>query len=146
MKELTLKDKELLVTLLERHYTIKEKSFINAIASNDEERLDLTLKAYTMGAERTNTPTNVPTNTSVVVINSLHAKLQFIKAIKEAKGLPVKEAKDLADQMLITREGSSGEFYSLPFTIGDSMDSKFSKAQWSMICGCLGHDMVCRYV
>lgn len=146
MKELTLKDKVSLVSFLESHYTIKEKNFINAIASNDEEKLNLTLKAYAIGAELVNAPTNVQTNRSVVVIDILHSKLQFVKAIKEAKGLPLKEAKDLADQLLITKEESFRESYSSPFIIGDSMDSKFSEGQWEKICRSMVNDMVWRYV
>lgn len=150
MKELTIKDKESLVTLLEKHYVIKEKNFINAIASNDEERLDLTLKAYTMGAEQKNTPTNVPTNTnvstSVVVIDNLYSKIQFIKAIKEATHLNIKEAKDYADNILIYREGTFGISYSKPFKIGDSMDSIFTKEQWEKVCASLGDNMEWRYV
>lgn len=150
MKELTTNDKKSLVALLERHYTIEEKNFINAIASNEEEKLNLTLKAYAIGAEQINTPTNVPTNTnvstSVVVINNLYSKIQFVKAIKEVKNLPLKEAKDYADRMLIYREGAFGTSYSNPFIIGDSMDSMFTKDQWAKVCASLGDNMEWKYV
>ena len=146
MKELTTKDKESLVAPLEKHYTIKEKKFIDAIASNKEEKLNFTLKAYAIGAEQMNTPKDVPTNTSVVVINRLYAKLQFVKAIKDVKNIGLKEAKDLADQILIYREGAFGECYSSPFIIGDSMNSKFTKVQWEEICGYLNHEMAWEYV
>lgn len=148
MKELTLKDKESLVNLLERHYTIKEKNFIIAIASNDEERLDLTIKAYVIGAEQKNTPTNtnVSTDTLIVVIYNLFSKIRFVKAVREVMGKPLKEAKDYAEQILIYREGTFGTSYSEPFRIGDSMDSIFTKDQWTKICASLGDDMVWRYV
>lgn len=146
MKELTIKDKAALVDLLERHYTIKEKNFINAIASNDEERLNLTLKAYTMGAERIDTPTNVSTKTSVVAITKLYSKIQFVKAVKEVKNISLKEAKDFADELFILIEGSFGEFCSLPFIVGDSMDSKFSEEQWADVCKCLSNNMYWEYV
>ena len=152
MKELTLKDKESLVILLERHYAIKEKNFINAIASNDEERLDLTLKAYTIGAERINTPTNVPTNTNVsaktlvVVINNLYSKTQFIEAVKEAKNLSTKEAMNYANQMFIEKKGKSEQFYSKPFMVGDFKDSIFTSDQWAKICAFLEDNMEWQYV
>lgn len=149
MKDLTTKDKESLVALLERQYTIKEKNFIDAIASNEEEKLNLTLKAYVIGAERKNTPTNVPTNTNVsliVVINNLYSKSQFIKAIKEVKNLRLTEAKDYADHMLIHREGSFGTSYSKPFMVGDYKDSIFTSDQWAKICASLGDNMEWKYV
>ena len=152
MKELTLKDKESLIALLERHYTIKEKNFIKAIASNDEERLDLTLTAYAVGAEQINTPTNVPTtlvptNTSVVVINTLYSKLRFVKAIQEAKGIRLQEAKNHADHMLIEYEGTLvGQFYSKPFHVGNFSDSIFTSDQWKKICDDLGNNMEWQYV
>lgn len=144
MKELTTKDKESLVALLGKHYAIKEKSFINAIASNEEEKLNLTLKAYAMGAEQMNTPTNVPTK--VVVIDRLSSKLQFIKAVKEAKNIGLKEAKDYADHMLIECKGTSAQFYSKPFMIGDSMDSIFTSDQWEKIRKYLENDIIWKYV
>lgn len=127
MKELTTKDKGSLVALLEKHYAIKEKNFIDTIASNEEEKLNLTLKAYAIGAEQMNTPTNVPTK--VVVIDKLCSKLQFVKAVKEAKSVGIKEAKDYADHMLVECKETFGQFYSKPFMIGDSMDSIFTSDQ-----------------
>lgn len=147
MKELTIRNKASLVALLESHYTIKEKCFIDAIASNEEEKLNLTLMAYAIEAEPMNTPTNVPTDPfKCAVINKLYAKLRFVKAIKEVKNLSLKEAKDLADQLLINREGTFEEFYSEPFIIGDSLDCKFTETQWEEICGYLEGDMIWKYV
>lgn len=148
MKELTTNDKRSLVSLLEKYYVIEEKNFIDAIASNEEERLNLTLKAYAMQPKYINTPTNVPTNTQVVVINKMQSKLRFVKAIKEVmkENMSLREAKDLADQLLTFKEGEFGECYSEPFIIGDSMDSKFTKKQWAEICECLAGDMIWKYV
>lgn len=144
MKELTTKDKESLVALLEKHCAIKEKNFINAIASNEEEKLNLTLKAYAIGAEQRNPPTEE--STKVVVIERLCSKLQFIKAVKEIKGMGIKEAKDYADNMLIECKGTFGQFYSEHFMIGDSVDSIFSEEQWAKISECLKDGMFWRYV
>lgn len=144
MKELTTKDKGSLIALLEKHYAIKEKSFIDAIASNEEEKLNFTLKAYAIGAEQMNTPTNVPTK--VVVIDRMFSKLQFIKAVKEAKNTGIKEAKDLVDQLIIEHKEHFVEFHSKPFIIGNSMDSIFSEDQWAKISECLKNDILWRYV
>lgn len=152
MKELKIREKASLVALLESHYTIKEKNFIDAIASNEEEKLNLTLMAYAIEAEPMNTSTNVPTTPvptdplKCAVINKLYSKLQFVKAVKEVKNLSLKEAKDLADQLLIREEETSEKYYSEPFTIGDSMNSKFTKKQWEEICERLWGDMFWKYV
>lgn len=151
MKELAMNHKASLVALLESHHAIKEKNFIDAIASNEEEKLNLTLMAYAIEAEQMNTPTNVPmtlvqTKTSIVVIDELHSKLQFVKAIEIAKDLPIKEAKDYADHMLIEQKGMYGQFYSKPFMIEDYMDSIFTEEQWEKICEYMKDDMSWKYV
>ena len=149
MKELTLKDKSSLVTLLEKHYTIKEKHFINAIASNEEEKQTLTLVAYAMGAEQRGTKVDATSNVSTVVINKLCSKLAFVKAIKEAKNIGLREAKDIADSLLTAIRGNDGtisEFCSTPFLVGNSLDCQFSEKQWTQICFELGNGIDWKYV
>ena len=149
MKQLTLHDKKVLMGMLHKHYTINESAFIKAIAQNEEEEVELTLKAFSL-AQRTqeakaklmigkSTTSNSPY--ASVQITKLSGRLQLVKAVKDITKWSLKEAKDFVDTIVsFKRIPATGifEYAYKPFRIGPN--ERITVRQWKAIAGAIPND------
>ena len=129
MVTLTLQDKKTLMGMLQKHYSINESAFIKAIAQNEEEEVELTLKAFSL-APRTQ-ESNFEFKT--VQIDYVDGKLTLIKAIKETTHLGLAECKAIGDQIVSFTTG--GGYVFTPFKVGvNNKVYTFTTSQWTAIC------------
>ena len=135
-KYLTLEEKQSLVNMLQKHYTIEEGPFISNLAEYDEEKVELTLKAFSLKGRtleaKAKLATSVSTkNLGIVQIDHFEYKLCLIKYVKECTNIGLKEAKELVDT-LISRF-SDGTHVWNPFKVGEEKDCKFTMKDWTTI-------------
>lgn len=134
MVTLTLQDKKALMEMLRKHYSIDESAFIKAIAQNEEEEVELTLKAFSL-AQRTQ---EAEFAFRIVQIDHLNVgalyncKSTLIKAMKESTKLGLAECKAIADK--IVSFGKDKLLFN-PFKIGVSNKVyTFTESQWLALC------------
>lgn len=140
-KYLTLEEKQSLVNMLQKHYTIEEGPFISNLTEDNEEKVELTLKAFSLKGRtleaKAKLATSVSTkNLGIVQIDHLKEKLCLIKCIKECTNVSLKDAKELVDA-LVSRF-SDGTYVWNPFKVGDEKDCKFTMKNWTAIAFNLG--------
>ena len=140
-KYLTLEEKQSLVNMLQKHYAIEEGPFISNLTEDDEEKVELTLKAFSLKGRtleaKAKLATSVSTkNLGIVQIDHLEDKLYFIKYVKECKNISLKDAKELVDA-LVSRF-SDGTYVWNPFKVGDEKDCKFTMKNWAAIAFNIG--------
>lgn len=137
MKKLTLNEKQIIVRMLNKHYTIDPAAIvvINMAADNAEQMTELTLKAFSMVGKPKNdaiphyskpTASNFPY--SVIKIDNLGSKLQLVKAIRDITQCNFKEAKRTADA-IVTAQYS--KYIYNRFVIGPK--GIFSVLEWERI-------------
>lgn len=143
MVTLTLQDKKALMEMLHKHYSIDESAFIKAITENEEEEVELTLKAFSL-AQRTQEAKAklVQEDNSefqTVQIDHLDSKLALVKAIKETTELGLVECKAIADQ--IVSFSTDAKYVFTPFKVGVNNNGSirtgfctFTTSQWLAIC------------
>lgn len=142
MVTLTFQDKKTLIEMLSKHYTIEESAFIKAIAQNEEEEVELTLKAFSLKAKSKVAVQQVIEEHDIVNIDNIPdatvkighlgvSKLCLIKAVKETTHIGLEIAKSKIDQ--IVGFGSNGQFMFVPFKVGSTSSCLFTKEQWLTI-------------
>lgn len=142
MKQLTFQDKKTLIEMLSKHYTIDESAFIKAIAQNEEEEVELTLKAFSLTQRTQEAKAKLVQEDNfefrVVQIDHFNngsmfdCKIAFIKAIKETININLVECKAIVDQIMSF--GKDKPLFN-PFKVG--MNNKvytFTLNQWLAIC------------
>lgn len=141
MVTLTLQDKKELMDMLCKHYSIEESAFIKAIAQNEEEEVELTLKAFSIAGKPKDDVKLGKSPYATVQIDELYNKLQLIKAIKEATKLDLKEAKDFVDTIVSfdSKQALSINermYIFTPFKIGPN--ERITVPQWKAIVNNIG--------
>lgn len=136
MITLTLQDKKTLMEMLRKHYSINESAFIKAIAQNEEEEVELTLKAFSLKGKSKVAVQQIKEEDEkpdfkIVQIDHLNNHLYLVKAIKEVCNVGLAQAKDMTD--FIRSHFSDGTSIWNPFKVGDTSDCKFSFEHWSSI-------------
>lgn len=104
MYKLSVEQKQLLVNMLEKHYSINETEFIESIAENTEDGLTLTLIAYALSSKNKRKPSNVTKH--YVEFSSTPAKINIIKAVKDTLKIGLVEAKEKVDNLQFAFESS----------------------------------------
>jgi hypothetical protein len=122
--------------MLQKHYTIEEGPFISNLAEDDEEKVELTLKAFSLEGRtleaKTKLVDNAPTEASnIVQIDQLYSPLYLVKAIKEHTSMSLAEAKDVVDKL--KNHFNDGTMVWLPLKVGNTPDCKFTKELWHTI-------------
>lgn len=142
--------------MLQKHYSINESAFIKAIAQNEEEKVELTLKAFSLTAEPkddvkhcinvqtdpfSGKSTISDTKFATVQIDKLSSKLILVKAVKETIGWGLKESKDFVDTIVlferIPETGSHAYVYK-PFRVGPY--ERITVDQWKAIANSIPDD------
>lgn len=90
------KNMDRLTNLLEKHYELPDemKRFIDRLSENEDEKDVLTLIAYSVKECAAND----------VIITKCSSKLLFVKLLKEATGIHLKDAKDIVDKIVSVDE------------------------------------------
>lgn len=125
---LTLRNKQKLIGMLKQHFQIERlEDFIKTISTNEDEKVDLMLIAFSMyGRLRAEI-----TTTTIVKITSIKtriAKLELIKAVMKVTGRTLRESKSIADLMVTC------ELNPLPFKIGTAEGCILDNVEWNKIC------------
>lgn len=143
MKQLTLKDKQKIVEMLNKYYTIDAAAMaiIDMATDNAEQVTELTLKAFSIFGKPKVAKTELVQENNfefqTVQIDYVDGKLTLIKAIKETTHLRLAECKAIADQIISF--GKDGLLFN-PFRIGvNNKVYTFTVNQWTAICKYL-HD------
>ena len=136
MVTLTLQDKQALIGMLQKHYSIDESAFIKTIAQNEEEEVELTLKAFSLAQRTQEAKAKLAQEDNfefqIVQIDRIDGKLTLIKAIKETTNLGLAECKHIADQIVYL--GKDKLLYN-PFKVGvNNKVYTFTTTQWLAIC------------
>lgn len=156
MKELTLKDKQRIVAMLYKHYTIDPAAavIIDIAADNAEQVTELTLKAFSMISKPKNdaTPhsgksTADDSNFVIVQIDEMSSKIQFIGAIRDVTCWNLDDCKIFADTIvhkLYVTKTCKYAYTFMPFKVGPG--ERITLEQWINIVGCnKDHDFKWHY-
>lgn len=149
MVTLTLQDKKALMEMLRKHYTINESAFIKAIAQNEEEEVELTLKAFSLTGKPqddvkhcinvqtdplSGKTTISNTKFATIQIDEVCSKLELVKAVKKVTNWDLKNAKDFVDTIIsserIPQTGIFAYVYT-PFRVGPY--ERITVDQWKAI-------------
>lgn len=145
---LTLQERKQLIEMLKAHYQLENEAFIDSIAENEQEKVDLTLKAFSVqipkfeqiknsfGNTESVTETMPKTN-SLIKITHLCGKINLIKGIKETLSIGLKEAKDISDVIVKHETNWEGkaQYTFQPFLIGDDIPKcLFTAEDWFKLC------------
>lgn len=131
--------------MLHKHYSIDESAFIKAIAQNEEEEVELTLKAFSLAQRTQEAKAKLAQEDEfafrIVQIDHLNdgvlynGKLTLIKAMKEFTKLGLAECKAIADQIV---SFDKDKLLFNPFKIGvNNKVYTFTESQWLALCGYL---------
>lgn len=145
---LTLQERKQLIEMLKAHYQLENEAFIDSIAENEQEKVDLTLKAFSVQISKfeqiknsfgntENVTETMPKTNSLIKIMHLSGKLELIKSIRDALSIGLKEAKDKVDEIVTLKTDWEGkrQYTFEPFLIGDD-ESKclFTANDWIKVC------------